>query len=470
MDSKQRQNRGAGTILALPAEVLDAILLRVTDRRDMREAFCACRDLGARVRCKRFVATWQVRNVPQDCVSRCIIMKPGEAASWVRSLASAGASVGVKRAIDFMRTALHTAAIHCVGPEVISALVDTGADVNARDQYGGTPLHFATCIETIDALLAAGADPLVQDDVGNTVLHRAGFRGDGDVCKALLGPDASGRAVLCARNQYGHRAVSYCSVSDRDRLEALSVILTRHLELCVPLSSEEMSCIERVMSELPTAHHDDATNVRAIGALLSAGVNVSTTGLDGTTALHRAAARGNIGVTSFLISRGARIEAVDMRFTGALCKAADVGAVEVVDALLGATPSALLVSPAFRYLLRLNDRWELIARMVSACARVKSVLHTDLEFVLTRAAACGPSALSAIDALLAIGVMSRTAIHEAAAGGHATVVYALLAAGADPAAEDEDGMTALQRVAAKNLPMELEKPVVDVLVGSSQAF
>ena len=61
--------------------------------------------------------------------------------------------------------------------EAIVALIDAGADPNAKDDSGGdTPLHQAAKgghAKAIAALLAAGADPNAKDIVGFTPVHQA---------------------------------------------------------------------------------------------------------------------------------------------------------------------------------------------------------------------------------------------------------------------------------------------------------
>lgn len=65
------------------------------------------------------------------------------------------------------------------GPlEVVQALIDAGADVNARDLRGMTPLIYSVSSETQDAaivklLLAKGADPDVKSNAGETALDWA---------------------------------------------------------------------------------------------------------------------------------------------------------------------------------------------------------------------------------------------------------------------------------------------------------
>ncbi|MBR5980587.1 MAG: ankyrin repeat domain-containing protein, partial [Firmicutes bacterium] len=67
-------------------------------------------------------------------------------------------------------------------PEIINALIAAGADVNAENQEGRTPLMFASCWaaggryaqpKTVKALLAAGADANAADAEGDTPLMLA---------------------------------------------------------------------------------------------------------------------------------------------------------------------------------------------------------------------------------------------------------------------------------------------------------
>lgn len=71
------------------------------------------------------------------------------------------------------RTPLHWAAQHG-HVEVVQTLIDNGADVNARDVFGRTPLHLAVGHpRIISLLLDAGANVDARDSLSNTPLHRA---------------------------------------------------------------------------------------------------------------------------------------------------------------------------------------------------------------------------------------------------------------------------------------------------------
>lgn len=54
---------------------------------------------------------------------------------------------------------------------VVKALLEAGADLNARDRHGGTALHHAHTADEVEVLLAAGADVNDRDMHGRTPLH-----------------------------------------------------------------------------------------------------------------------------------------------------------------------------------------------------------------------------------------------------------------------------------------------------------
>ena len=67
--------------------------------------------------------------------------------------------------------------------EIIKALIDAGADVNAADEarIGNTPLRSvaAECsLAVAQALVEAGADPRIPGWMGLTALHKAAERQD----------------------------------------------------------------------------------------------------------------------------------------------------------------------------------------------------------------------------------------------------------------------------------------------------
>lgn len=87
----------------------------------------------------------------------------------VTALLDAGANLNARGEGGF--TPLHVAATRFGTLASLKALLDAGAEVNAQDEDGLTPLHTATEYGTpasIKALLDAGANGQIEDDLSNT--------------------------------------------------------------------------------------------------------------------------------------------------------------------------------------------------------------------------------------------------------------------------------------------------------------
>ena len=103
-------------------------------------------------------------------------------------------------------TPLHLAAAFNQDPAVIEALLRAGADLEARDYWKRTPLHLAAAFNqdpaVIEALLKGGADLEARDDDKDTPLHEAArSTEDPAVIEALLKAGAD----LETRDKNGNR-------------------------------------------------------------------------------------------------------------------------------------------------------------------------------------------------------------------------------------------------------------------------
>jgi ankyrin repeat protein len=115
----------------------------------------------------------------------------------------AGEGTGTNRP-DRM-TPLHYAGITLNNPSsrsdhlaVIKLLLSKGADPNARNDGGGTPLHSATRSDRsaiVEALLNAGANVNAVDNNGNTALHDAAASGSDTAAWVLIARGANVNAV-----------------------------------------------------------------------------------------------------------------------------------------------------------------------------------------------------------------------------------------------------------------------------------
>ncbi len=117
-------------------------------------------------------------------------------------VACIASSVGVNR-LNSLGTPLHVAAGFKEDTSVIQALLDVGAELDARDARGRTPLHLAAAFNenpaVIRAFLDAGADRNARDEFDSTPLHFAAMYGNQRAIVVLLYAGADGNT----RNKIG---------------------------------------------------------------------------------------------------------------------------------------------------------------------------------------------------------------------------------------------------------------------------
>lgn len=108
-------------------------------------------------------------------------------ASTVRLLLAGGADVGGTAQNTMKIQPLH-AAIAGRNIDCVIAVLDAGADLNARQQVGYTALMGAASAgreDLVDLLLARGADPLLQNDDGKSAAAIAAEHGHHAVARRL---------------------------------------------------------------------------------------------------------------------------------------------------------------------------------------------------------------------------------------------------------------------------------------------
>lgn len=248
-------------------------------------------------------------------------------------------------------TPLHVAAYSSL--LIVELLLKAGANVDAIDEDGETPLSFAARMgsaEIVKALLNAGANIEAKDNNGETPLYRASYNGRVGVVKELLA--SSPAPDLNVKNYRGWTALH----SAYDNAEITKLLLdaganahvtdeenTTPLVLAVRRGYDETFCHllnavadSDAVGEILSAVHSAAGSGRLemLQLLVEKGANLHAENEDGTTALHIAASNGRESVVNLLLKNGADIHKESKEYGTPLMAAAQNSNVNVAKLLL----------------------------------------------------------------------------------------------------------------------------------------
>lgn len=303
-------------------------------------------------------------------------------------------------------------------PHAVQALLRKGADVNAVDESGMTPLMHAVDVDRIAcwlrslppetrsrrarcnvrALLAAGANVDATDSAGRSALWVA----------ATCGLTACVRDLIDARANVDHARTG--------RRTPLHLAAERGFVECLKALLEAGASVEAADQDGKTPLHMAvrARHVNCVKALIRAGAHVDRVAGDGSTPLHVAT---DFGCLQALLEAGANVEAARQDGYAPLHVAVRAGPVECVEALIragadvdrvagdGSTP--LLLGAMF-------GKAKCLQALLEAGANANAALRND-----------------------------GTALHQAALHGHEECLTTLMHAGADVQHTSDDGWTAL---------------------------
>jgi ankyrin repeat protein len=260
--------------------------------------------------------------------------------------------------------------------DTVHMLLRAGANPKPSNRYGVTPLSLAAGngnAAIVDILLKAGADPAAAAPGGQTILMIAARTGNPQAIELLL---ARGLDVNAREAAYGGTALMWAAAGNH--AEAVQLLIAygadvnaRSAELKYP---QDRFGLEGVLTILPRGSWTPLMyaaregSVDAVRALAEAGADLNLTDPDGTTPLVLAIINGHVDTAALLLDKGADPNIADTAGMAALYAAVDMNtlgevygrpprpshdklsALDLIGILLrhGADPDAQLKSPALQ--------------------------------------------------------------------------------------------------------------------------
>ena len=368
----------------------------------------------------------------------------------------------VKWRSNFGVTALHYLS-GSFQKEVIDLVLKYGADINAKDSAGSTPLHEAAKSRDrdkakVELLVAKGADVNIKNNAGFTPLDVAllspdylqiGCQECKDIAEFLLshGSDYSiYDAAWLGDIEKVRELLVDRSILDKARYIYKEPILSAaaregHSDVVQLLldNGADPNAAGR-FGELPLHTAAYAGHLRIVEVLLKNGVNVNQKGKFGETSLHWASAEGHLEIAKFLLQNGADVNGKTKKH----CSSFNV--------ILSVDESVVELRLKYLEIEDIRNQAEITGRQVQTMM-IPRLAFASGDSPLHSAAQWGN--LEIVKLLLQNGAdvnaknkWGETPLHYAAVFDHKEIARVLLDAGADINAKDNDGQTAFKVVSS----------------------
>ncbi len=204
--------------------------------------------------------------------------------------------------------------------EKVKALLANGADANAKDTTGDTPLHVAAdgnARDVAELLLSRGADVNAKADRGATPLHYAAMANSKAVAELLLAKGAD----VNRKSEDGMTPLHGAAYSNAEDVAALLILKGADINAKSNTGGTPL-------------HYAAMANSKAVAELLLAnGADVNARVNNQRTPLHLAAYRNAKEVAELLLAKGADVNAKDKGGKTPLALAVQAGHSALADML-----------------------------------------------------------------------------------------------------------------------------------------
>lgn len=182
----------------------------------------------------------------------------------------------------------------------VQELVKQGADVNAQDKLGWTPLYWAVSLDRTEVagfLMDQGADVRKRTSDGGTALHQAARAGDRALVELMLTKGADVNAKMKRWITALHSAAS-----------------AGHSEMVALLIAKGADIDAKTTNGLTPLHMAAmAGHKEVVEVLVAKGADVNAKQKNGQTPLHLAVQQGRRDMTELLLRKGADVNARNKR-------------------------------------------------------------------------------------------------------------------------------------------------------------
>ncbi|XP_070568396.1 transient receptor potential cation channel subfamily A member 1 homolog isoform X2 [Ptychodera flava] len=344
-----------------------------------------------------------------------------------------------------------------VTESVIHYLVSKGANVNAQDMYGSTPLHFASMrgndVATRELLECRGINIEAADKQQMTALHLACGHGNVECCRLLIDAGAN---LRCTDEENG-TPLHFAGMEGQLKICNLLFDAAYHKDGWVTISQ----MVTDTDMEDNTALHlaVDNGHLEIVKLCLEKKSDINTSKKNFSTPLHSAAALGNIEIVTLLLEHNARIDALDENQATPLHRACAFNRWQVVEYLLDMKAkierrdqdnfTPLLIAACYGHSETIKCLLDHNADISKADKNDKTALYWTAEEDRLDALKVLLEHPSAKNMLEETDKYDNTPLHVAAQNGYFGIVKTLLDAGAIIDPRNEEEQTPLH-LAAKN--------------------